>query len=318
MNNLVIIVPLSIALGILVFTIILNFIHPSVRAVIKKRYSKYFRINAIDSIQDEVIKERAQKERQAMSGVKFISKEFADAVTSSGIKLTPTEFLYAWLGSTLIPIFVFAIISGNIISITTAGIIGLFVPAIILKHSTKKRQDLFTKQLGEALAIIGNGLKGGFSFQQSMDSVSKEMAPPLSTEFDKTMREMRYGVPLETALTHMNERIKNQDLDIFISSVLTSVQVGSNLTDLLETISSTIKDRIRIRQEVKVLTASGRVSGIIIGMLPIFLVIVLALINPEYFGNFFETTTGKIMVTVAIVMEIIGFALIRKIADIKY
>lgn len=313
-----IIIVLCATLGLLVFTILINLIRPSEKNVLKKRYSKYFRINSTDSIQEEVLKERALKERKGVSGIKFISKEFADAITSSGIKLTPVEFFYTWLGSTFIPIILFAIISGNIISITAAGIIGLILPAILLNRATKKRQELFTKQLGEALAIIGNGLRGGFSFQQSMDSVAKEMAPPLSTEFEKTMREIRYGVPLESALSHMNERIKNQDLDIFISSVLTSVQVGSNLTELLDTIAATIKDRIRIRQEVKVLTASGRISGIIIGLLPVFLVFVLALINPGYFGSFFETTIGQAMVIVAIIMEIMGFIIIRKIADVKY
>ncbi len=318
MNIQIIIVLLSIALGVLVFILAASVIRPSGRQEVKKRYSKYFRIDSTESIQDEVLKERAKRERKGMSGVRFISKEFAEAVGTSGIKLTPVEFLYTWIGSTLIPIVLFAIISGNIISVAAAGIIGLITPAIILNRATKKRQELFTMQLGEALAIIGNGLKAGFSFQQSMSSVAKEMSPPLSTEFEKTMREMQYGAPMDVALTHLNDRIKNQDLDIFISSVLTSVQVGSNLTELLDTISSTIKDRIRIKQEVRVLTASSRVSGIIIGLLPVFLVFVLAFINPDYFSSFFESNTGKIMVVIGTIMEVLGFAIIRKIADIKY
>lgn len=309
---------ISITGGVFIYAIIRLLFPVSEREILKERFSKYLKTDIMDQIQDEVLRERAKKDKKFKSNIKLISKDFADLIASSGIKLTPTEFLYAWIGSTLIPMLLFAIIKGSIISIVAAGMIGLIIPPVLLKRAIKKRQDLFTIQLGEALVVIGNSLKGGFSLQQGMDSVASEMASPLSAEFAKTMREIRYGLTLEEALEHMTERVKNRDLDLFVSAILTSAQVGSNLTEILGTISNTIKDRIRIKQEVKVLTASGRISGIIVGLLPVFLILVLMLLNPNYFGSFFETTIGKVMIGVSIFLEIIGFTIIRKIADIKY
>jgi tight adherence protein B len=206
----------------------------------------------------------------------------------------------------------------NIITIIAVFIIGLSLPPFLLRRAHGKRQEVFTKQLGEALVVMGNAMKGGFSFRQAMESVTADMQPPISVEFEKTLREIRFGISLEEALEHMSERLKNQDLNLLVSAVITSAKVGGNLSDILDTISSTIKDRIRIKQEVRVLTSSGRMSSLIIGLLPVLIVLVLMILNPDYFGSFFESTIGRIMIAVSVLLEIIGFLLIKKIADIKY
>jgi tight adherence protein B len=302
--------------GICVYCLLRMLLPVSGREIVAARFSKYLLNENIEDIQDQVLNERAEKKKRF--NFRFISSEFADTIAASGIKLTPSEFLYAWLAACLMPMFFMAVINGNIISVIAVGIVGLVIPPFLLGRATKKRKELFNRQLGEALAIIGNSLKGGFSFQQSLSSVAAEMASPLRDEFTKTVREINYGVPMEDALRHLAERAKNQDLDLFVSAVLISAQVGSNLTDILDTIAATIKDRIRIKQEIKVLTASGRASGMIIGGLPIFLIFILMLINPEYFGSFFDTGIGKIMVAIAVGMEITGFYVISKITDIQY
>lgn len=309
-----------IALGgaLVIYTLIRILIPVWGREIINARFGKYLATNATEDIQDQVLRERREKERRNYGNVRFISSEFADVIASSGVKLTPAEFLRLWAAATFVPVILAVVISGSAISATAAGIIGLAVPPLLLRKAINKRKEIFTLQLGEALMIIGNSLKGGFSLQQAMDSVAREMDAPLADEFAKTMREIRFGLPLDEALRHMTERTKNKDLDLFVSAVLTSAQVGSNLTDILDVLSTTIKDRIRIKQEVKVLTASGRISGIIIGLLPVFLILVLMLINPNYFGSFFEQTIGKIMAAIGICMEITGFIIISKITDIQY
>ncbi len=284
----------------------------------RKRFGKYLGAVKMEDIPDQVFKERWKRNRGTKGNIKFVSKEFATLVASSGIKLTPSEFLYVWIAVAFIPMLLFAFISGNIISITGAGIVGLVVPPILLNVAIKKRQDLFSKQLGEALMIIGNNLKGGFSFQQALDGVAKEMEPPLSSEFEKVMREIRFGLPMEEALKHMADRVNNKDLDLFVSAVLVSIQVGSNMTEILDTIADTIRDRIRIKQEVKVMTATGRISGMIIGLMPVFIIVMLMMLNPTYFYGFFDTTMGKALFALAGVLEVTGFLVIRKISDIKY
>lgn len=116
----------------------------------------------------------------------------------------------------------------------------------------------------------------------------------------------------------MVERVKNKDLDLLVSAVLTCSQVGGNLSDILEVISETVKDRIKIKAEVRVMTSSGRTSGIIVGLMPVFIILILMLLNPSYFESFFDTQIGKVMLALSVLLEGIGFAVIHKIVDIKY
>ena len=219
---------------------------------------------------------------------------------------------------TFLPMLVLGILTQNLISALGIGILGFAVLPLLLRRAMHQRREAFTRQLGEALVVIGNSLKGGFSFQQAMESVASDMLPPISSEFELAIREIRFGVSLEEALQHMSARLKNQDLDIFVSAVLTSAKVGSNLSEILDTISATIKDRIRIKQEVRVLTAQGRISGYIIGLLPVFLLVVLMIMNPEYFGTFFKSTMGRIMLGTSAFLELIGFMIIKKLTNIEY
>jgi len=230
--------------------------------------------------------------------MKLVSKELADYISSSGIRLTPSEFLYAWIGTAILPMILLLLFGVNIITVIAVFVIGLSIPPLLLKRARGKRQEEFTKQLGEALVVMSNAMKGGFSFRQAMERVTADMQPPISTEFEKTLREMRFGVSMDEALQHMSERLKNQDLNLLVSAVITSSQVGGNLSDILETISSTIKDRIRIKQEVRVLTSSARISSVIIGLLPVFLILVVMILNPDYFSSFFQSVIGKVMLAV--------------------
>lgn len=150
-----------------------------------------------------------------------------------------------------------------------------------------------------------------------MEGIAQDMQPPISTEFGRVLREIHYGVKQEDALNHMVERTKNKDLELLVSAVMTSAQVGSNLSDILDTISETIRDRIKIKQEINTLTAQGRMSGLVIGLLPIFLVLAIMLMTPSYFTGFFESTLGKILLVVSIVLEVTGFVFINKIISIK-
>lgn len=310
---------IPLILGVLVYFVVRLLVPVSEKEIVKDRVSKYFNQASIDDVADQVMRERNDRSRKRMElNQRLISRDFAEYVYSSGVKLTPSEYLAIWVGFTFIPAILFALVGLDIVTVFAAVITGLLIPPALLVRTRKKRQDLFTAQLGEALIVMGNAIKGGFSFAQAMESISTEMQPPISLEFGKCMREIQYGITQEEALGNMGERIKNEDLNLLVSAVLTSAQVGGNLSDIMDTIASTIKDRIRIKQEVRVLTSTGRISAVIIALLPVFLVLVLMFINPSYFGLFFETQFGKVMIMVAVLLEITGFIFIRKISDIQY
>lgn len=307
---------LSAAGGLLIFFLLYAFIPVSERSIVKDRFSRYFRSFGIDDVRVQVLKERHKGAKSRPQ--KALGKELTNYLSMSGVSLSGREFLMIWSFTTFIPIFTVFLLGGHAITASGLGLIGFFAPPLFIQRSRKKRQEEFSKQLGEALVLMGNCIRSGFSFQQAMESIAKEMQPPISTEFSRAVREMHYGVSMKDALNHMVDRVKSQDLDLLVTAVLTSSQVGGNLSEILDVISETVRDRIKIKAEVRVLTSSGRSSGMIIGLLPIIIILMLMVLNPQYFGSFFDSSIGKTMMIISAVLELTGFAIINKIVDIKY
>lgn len=194
---------------------------------------------------------------------------------------------------------------------------GFIVPRTIVRRIKLKRVQKFNSQIGDSLVVMSNSLRAGFSFLQAMELVSREMPSPISIEFARTLREMNLGTPTEEALVGLINRIESEDLDLVITAVMIQRQVGGNLAEVLDGISHTIRERIRIKGEIRTLTAQGRISGIIVGSLPLAIGLVLSIINPKYIGVLFINPIGWAMITVGVISMIIGIALIKKIVDIK-
>lgn len=310
---------LSGVTGLFIYALVTIFLSANGKVIVKGRFLKYLNSATIDEVQYQVLKEKQENaKKKKLLKYRLANKEFSNYLAMSGVKLSATEYIGLWALSTLIPMLLVLMFKGNVITIMGIGIIGFAVPPFFVQRAGKKRQEEFDKQLGESLVIMGNCIKAGFSFQQAMESIATEMQPPISIEFSKALREVQYGISLEDSLRHMVERVKNKDLDLLASAVLTSAQVGGNLSEILGVISETVKDRIKIKNEVRILTSSGRTSGLIIGLLPVFIILVLMLINPEYFRSFFDSQLGKFMIVLSVALEVTGFAIINKIVNIKY
>ncbi|NLJ31879.1 MAG: type II secretion protein F [Clostridiales bacterium] len=307
---------LAISSAVLVYSLVLLYYENSSKIQIRKRLSALSAHTSVDSIYEDVIKEKRKKNTPGK--FRFISHKFEETLAMSGMKLNAQEFLIFWFCTTMLPVLLLWLIMRNGLSAAGAGIVGFLIPPQLVQRSKKKRQQLFDKQLSECLIVMSNCIKSGYSFQQAMESVAADMQPPISTEFSKTLREIRYGVKQDDALHHMVDRVQNKDLGLLVSAVVISSQVGANLTDILDNISETIKDRIKIRDDVKILSAQGRISGLIIGLLPVVLALFLMIVNPDYILSFFDTTTGKIMIGVGVILEIIGFTIVNRIVDIQY
>ena len=311
-------IAISLTVAVLVYIVFYIFLSTYSSEQVRYRLSRYFKENNVDDVQEQFIREKSVEEhKRKKDRFKLASHEFSSYITSSGIKLKANEFIMFWAGLTLVPMVVVVLFGGSIITGLALAIIGISIPPFIVSNARKKREDLFNTQLAQATILMGNSIKGGFTFLQSMESISVDMQPPISSEFAKVLREIHYGVKQVDALNHMVERTKNKDLELLVSAVMTSAQVGSNLSDILDTISATIRDRIKIKMEIKTLTAQGRISGLIIGLLPLVLVLALMVMSPSYFAGFFESDLGKILIVVSVVLEIIGFSIINKIVNIK-
>ena len=197
------------------------------------------------------------------------------------------------------------------------SIAGGVLPRVWLKSAQKKKRRQFDNQLADALLILANSLRAGFSLLQAMEMVSQEMPNPISGEFHLALREMTYGTDTETALIHLSERVGSDVLDLLVTAMLIQRQAGGNLAEVLLNIHATIQDRLRIQQEIKTLTAQGRMSGYIIAALPFGIAAVLSVLNPSYLSVLFSNPIGWALLAGGLTSQFIGFLIIRKIIAIE-
>ncbi len=189
-------------------------------------------------------------------------------------------------------------------------------PRFYLRHLKKVRLQKFTDQLEEALLAMSSSLKAGFSINQALDNVAKENRSPISFEFTLLMNELRLGVPLETALDKMTKRIGSPDFELVAVAIITARQTGGELTAVLERLAAVIRERVRIQQKIRALTAQGRLQAWIIGAVPFLLVFAMFYIAPDMMESFFTSLVGILMLTGVIVLDVLGFLWIRKITTI--
>ena len=178
--------------------------------------------------------------------------------------------------------------------------------------------EKFEKQLPHAIDIICNALKAGYTFQYSMNNVAKELDDPISEEFLMSFRETQYGATLSDALQNMARRTSSKDIELLDVAVSVQTNVGGNMIEILENISSTLTAKHDLEEDIKVKTASGKITGIMLAVLPILILIVLNIMNPDYISIFFEEQIGQYMLIFCAFWELIGFLIIRKILSVKF
>lgn len=212
-------------------------------------------------------------------------------------------------------------LGGQSIFMGIVGIIGgSLLPRMYVKRLQGQRLQRFNDQLADMLNLMVNGLRAGYSTMQAMEAVSKEMPAPISDEFRRVVQEMQIGLPMERALDNLLRRIPSDDLDLVIAAMNVQREVGGNLAEILDTISHTIRERVRIKGEIRVLTAQVIYSGRFLSSLPAIICLVLWLINRPYMMQFFnpETRTfGLIALALAVILIVSGYFIMTRIANIE-
>lgn len=235
----------------------------------------------------------------------------------AGLPLLGYEMVAISIGGGLLAGFVAMIFLSSLTSALLAGVLVFMAAWAWVKIRIAKRLQSFLYQLADCLTLISNSLRAGFSFLQTVELISKEMKPPVSTEFARVLRETNLGKPLDQALTEMDQRVGSPDFSLIVTAVLIQQQVGGNLADIIDVIRDTILERIRIRREIHTLTAQGRASGIVLALLPVAMGLFMYITSPEYMRPLLTTRLGQMIIAGAVFLEFIGFLIIRKIVDIK-
>ena len=197
-----------------------------------------------------------------------------------------------------------------------ALLIAFPAPRLFLRHLWRQRMTKFNEQLEDALLSISSSLKAGFSISQALEGIAKENRRPISYEFTLLTQELRLGVPFDEALRKMSDRLRCPDFELVAVAIITARQTGGELTGVLERLASVIRERVRIMHRVQSLTAQGRMQAWLIGAVPVFLFFAMFYISPDMMKSFFSSVTGILILVAVLVMDAIGFLIIRKITKI--
>ncbi len=317
----------------LTFITLLLIIYPLVKLVFSKKNS-ISRLRNYTGSAEEIRGERKKESKKDLkNSLSFISRGVGSAKILDGYKkkvqvqltrahllLKAEEFITLCIIVFVIAFLLAILIKGveNWPLAVIAGLAGWFIPFLILKSRVKKRIKALNEQLGDAIVLISNSLKAGYSFFQAIDTVAKDMTGPISEEFTVLQREINLGLNTDKALENMAARVMSDDLELVVIAVIIQRQVGGNLAEVMDNISSTIRDRVRVKNEIKTATAQGRLSGWVISLLPVGLGIVIYLINPQQMSLLFTNPLGILILIVSVLMEITGIYLINKIVRIEF
>ncbi len=240
----------------------------------------------------------------------------SETAEAAWLRVTPEQVLAMSLLSGFAVALAVACLSSFWLLAVLAGLIGLGIPSLFLRLAKRRRDARFALQLVDALGNMSNSLKAGFSLPQSFEMISREMDPPIKQEFGLLTQEMRLGVPMDRALGNLLGRMPGQDLDLVVTSIDVSREVGGNLTEVFGNIAGTIRERQRVEGKIRMLSAQGRLQGVIMTMLPVFIMLFLNMFYPDYIAPLFEERMGWLLLGISGVMLVIGGFVIFKILAI--
>jgi tight adherence protein B len=231
-------------------------------------------------------------------------------------QLSPIKFILISVGLALGTMFILPLARVPL-ALAPLGLLTGMLPFLYLFFKRKRRLAHFAKQLPESLELISRALRAGHSLASGFKLVADEMGAPISTEFARCYESQNLGVPLEDAIEQMTERVPNLDLRFFATAVILQRQTGGDLAEILDKIGYLVRERFKIWGQIQALTGEGRLSGVVLLALPPVLFIVMWRLNPGYSMTLFTDPMGHQMLAGAIIMQIIGALVIRKIVNIK-
>lgn len=253
--------------------------------------------------------------------VRFISRALAaefiqTRLVAADVAIDWTEFVYYHLvGATAAGIVVY-LLAGPAPAIATVAACG-WLPFGWLDYLTARRRKLFAAQLPDTLTMLAGSLKAGYSLAQAVDMVADETVPPMSTEFKKVLADSGLGLPVEQAFEKMGLRVANMSFDWMVLAIKIQREVGGNLSEVLATLAGTIRARETVLGQIRVLTAEGRLSALILLCLPVFVTAVLYLLNPGYMGLMFTNLAGVVMLVAAVGLMAVGALWLRQVVRIE-
>ncbi len=307
-------------LALLMFVIGLVVTVTSERSLVEERLGRY--------IEDEVaVSHKGEKASPVGDwlNVRLEKSSWGDSIAKqlarADIKLKTGEYLALIIISMIGVGFISWYLGGRSIIFGAIGVLlGILLPRVYVSRQQGQRLYRFNDQLADMLNLMVNGLRAGYSTMQAMEAISRELPPPISDEFRRVVQEMQLGLPMEKTLDNLLRRIPSDDLDLVVAAINVQREVGGNLAEILETISHTIRERVRIKGEIRVLTSQVIYSGRFLAMMPLLIMVALWLLNKPYMMEFFNPETrvvGLILLAIGAIMIASGYFVMTRIATIE-
>jgi tight adherence protein B len=251
-------------------------------------------------------------------------------IARADLKLKPGEFMGIWAATALAVPTIFFMLSivlkplGTPLALILGFFVGLYLPRMWLGRRRAGRLNAFNKQLPDTITLLANALRAGSSFLQAIEMVVREAQPPITTEFGRVVREVNLGLAFDAAMENMVRRVRSDDLELMATAITIQHQVGGNLAEILDSIAFTIRERVRIKGEIRSLTAQQRMSGYVVAGMPIGLMLLLMVLAPGFMKPMFQNPpgimglpAGLIVLGIGGVFMFIGFIFIRRIVAIE-
>ena len=268
-----------------------------------------------DDLRLEIIKETPPFEA-LISQIPFL-RNIDKWLDQAGLKITPARFLLMTLAVSVAGYAMAFLLRRNHLLSLVVALVLLAVPFIVLGVLKRQREDKFTEQLPDVLTTISRSLRAGHSLNSSIELIGNEVPEPAGGLFKTAFEQQKLGLPVTDTLTNMTLRMESLDLRFFVVVVTINTEVGGNLSEILDKLAETIRERLKIRRQVKVYTAQGRMSGYLLAMLPIVTFLFFNFMMPGYEDVLTKEKPGQYFLMGAVVMQIIGFLFIRKIINIR-
>jgi len=244
-------------------------------------------------------------------------RDIARTLMLASLKLRPVEWILVNVGVTVVVGVLFFLRFASPVMFVLGAILGYMGCGWFLKFRTSRRHKAFDAQMSPTMLSISNGLKAGYTFAQAIDLVSKSCGDPMAEELSRVVRETQLGRPIVEAVAKMVDRNDSEEMRLLLAAIQIQAQTGANLAKIIDKIENTVRERIRIKGEIKTLTGQARASGWILIILPFALAGILAMIAPTYFNPILTHVIGQILLGIGGFMLLCGYAIIRKIVNVK-
>ena len=246
------------------------------------------------------------------------NQKLAADLGRADLKLTPSEFIAVNLVVVIsLVILAYFLGRGNLVFALLGGIVGFYAPRMYIRLLQARRLVAFNNQLSDTLILLANSLRAGYSLLQAMEVAARELPPPISIEFNRIVREIGLGLTIQEALAHSLERIPSEDFDFVVTAINVQHETGGNLSEILDTISHTIRERVRIKGQIMAMTATQRLSGNVVALLPVALAVFMFVFNPTYLSKMWLDQCGVMMLIFGVVTITAGWFAIQKITEIE-